>query len=246
MSAYETPRFSPVGDCALVVEFGDSISPSINARVHGVIAALSNANIAGVTETVPTYRSALVHYDPMQTTFDDLMAQIGDLAVDLSTPDSAKSRVIEIPTLYGDKFGPDISFVAQNAGMTESEIIDRHSAIDYLVYAMGFSPGFPYLGGLDAALHTPRLASPRTVTPAGSVGIAETQTGVYPVASPGGWRIIGRTPLQLFDPHADPPALLDAGDLVRFVPIEDEAAYRHIELDVRSGSCSVAKKDAAI
>ena len=135
--------------------------------------------------------------------------------------------LVELPVLYGGFCGPDLSFVAQHAGMTEQQIIDIHSAADYLIYMLGFTPGFPYLGGMDARIAVPRLSSPRVKIPAGSVGIAGEQTGVYPIASPGGWQIIGRTPLKLFDPGREQPFLLSAGQTVRFVPI-DEAEYRRL------------------
>ena len=156
--------------------------------------------------------------------------------------ESGGQRIVEIPTLYGGEFGPDIGFVAENAGMSESDVIEIHSGADYLVYAMGFSPGFPYLGGLDPRLNTPRLTTPRTLIPGGSVGIAETQTGAYPVASPGGWQLIGRTPLKLFEPESDPPAIINAGDLVRFIALADEDAFLEVERRVRDGSYSVVTR----
>ena len=233
--------FLPAGDQAVVVEFGAEIDPAINALVHGTARAISdaqeNGDLYGVTETVPTYRSLLVYYDPLLTTLDALEADIR--ALDVSADAEAReSRIVELPTLYGGEHGPDLAFVAENAGISEEEVIAIHSGADYLVYTMGFSPGFPYLGGLDDRLYTPRLESPRTLIPAGSVGIAESQTGIYPVASPGGWRLIGRSPLRLFDPAAYPPTVIDAGDRVRFVPLEDAAAYERIDEQVRAGTYS--------
>jgi KipI family sensor histidine kinase inhibitor len=237
--AYPEPLFLPAGDQSIVVEFGDTIDPDINALVHRTAAAIRDAHVDGVMEMVPTYRSLLLYYDPLQTTPDDLEQTIRGL--DVADGDSTvRHRLVEIPTLYGGEYGPDLGFVAQNAGMTESQVVETHSGTDYLVYTMGFSPGFPYLGGLDQQLATPRLRSPRTLIPAGSVGIAESQTGVYPVASPGGWRLIGRTPLRLFDPGASPPTVIDTGDHVRFVPIGDEAEYHAIDRRVRDGSFAVA------
>jgi KipI family sensor histidine kinase inhibitor len=143
--------------------------------------------------------------------------------------------VVHIPTLYGGEYGPDLEFVAQHAGLTTEEVVSVHSGSDYLTYMMGFSPGFPYLGGLSNTLTTPRLETPRTEIPAGSVGIADSQTGVYPLASPGGWRLIGRTPFKLFDPGADPPSLLKAGDYVRFVPMATEEEYLDVRQQVEGG-----------
>ena len=211
----------------MVVEFGSEIDPEINALVHRATDAIERAELDGVVELVPTYRSLMLHFDPLLTGYDTLQEAILDLSLDEGGAASGQ-RVVEIPTLYGGEYGPDIGFVAENAGMSESEVIEIHSGSDYLVYAMGFSPGFPYLGGLDPRLNTPRLTTPRTLIPGGSVGIAETQTGAYPVASPGGWQLIGRTPLKLFDPEADPPALINAGDRVRFVPLPDEEAYNRL------------------
>ena len=234
-------QFLPAGDQAVVVEFGSVIDPDINALVHRTAAAIDASAIDGVLEMVPTYRSLLVYYDPLEVSLPDLQGQISGLA--LGDDESRDEfRIVEIPTLYGSEHGPDLEFVAENAGMSESEVIALHSGTDYLVYTMGFSPGFPYLGGLDAKLHTPRLPSPRTLIPAGSVGIAETQTGVYPVASPGGWRLIGRSPLRLFDPFASPPTVISAGDRVRFVPLDDAAAYDDIDRQVKEGTYSAVTR----
>ena len=241
MPAYDQPLLMPAGDLAVVVEYGNEISPHINSIVHRAIAAIERADIDGVVEVVPTYRSALVYYDPFQVTFDDVAAALRGLSLD-SDEGEDSGRIVEIPTLYGGDYGSDLPFVASNAGMSEQEVVEIHSGADYLVYAMGFSPGFPYLGGLDPRLDTPRLNTPRTLIPGGSVGIAETQTGVYPVASPGGWQLIGRTPLRLFDPESDPPSVINAGDRVRFVPLAGEEEYMRIEQQVQDGTYSVASR----
>ena len=217
------------------MEFGSEIDPEINALVHGTAAAIETSDIEGVLEMVPTYRSLLIYYDPLLVSLQQLQEQISGMAIGEGETEH-EYRIVEIPTLYGGENGPDLEFVAENAGMTESEVIALHSGTDYLVYTMGFSPGFPYLGGLDQNLHTPRLQSPRTLIPAGSVGIAESQTGLYPVASPGGWRLIGRSPLRLFDPYASPPTVINAGDRVRFVALEDAAAYDEIDRQVQDGT----------
>ncbi len=235
METERKPVFLPSGDRAMVVEFGSEIDPEINALVHGASAAIERAQLDGVVELVPTYRSITLHFDPLLTRYETLQQAILDLDME-EVGASGGQRLVEIPTLYGGEYGPDIGFVSENAGLSEAEVIEIHSGSDYLVYAMGFSPGFPYLGGLDPRLDTPRLSVPRTLIPGGSVGIAETQTGAYPVASPGGWQLIGRTPLKLFDPKSDPPTVINAGDRVRFVPLEGEAEYREIERRVRDGS----------
>ena len=203
------------------VELGDDISPETNGRVYGLMAAIEGAETAGVLEMVPTYRSLLVYYDPDAVTATGLEEAIRELGADALERESREPRVVEVPTRYGGEHGPDLDFVARHAGLSVDEVVSLHSGVDYLVYMMGFSPGFPYLGGLHPALATPRLESPRSVIPAGSVGIAEGQTGVYPVASPGGWRLIGRTPVKLFDPQRRQPTLLSPGDRVRFVPVDD-------------------------
>jgi KipI family sensor histidine kinase inhibitor len=209
--------------------------------VHRTAVAIEVSDIRGVLEMVPTYRSLLIYYDPLQVSLPELEAQVSELSIgEEETGD--EFRIVEIPTLYGGEHGPDLEFVAENAGMTESEVIALHSGTDYLVYTMGFSPGFPYLGGLDPRLNTPRLQSPRTLIPSGSVGIAETQTGVYPVASPGGWRLIGRSPLRLFDPYASPPTVINAGDRVRFVALDDVAAYDDVDRQVQDGTYSTVTR----
>ena len=171
----------------------------------------------------------MVQYDPMLVSFGDLREAISEVGSKLKDGKAGAGRLVEIPTLYGGEYGPDLEFVAEQAGLSVEEAVGLHSGVDYLVYMMGFTPGFPYLGGLPERLATPRLTTPRTVIPAGSVGIAESQTGVYPLASPGGWQLIGRTPLRLFDVERDPPSLISAGDRVRFVPLGSEDEYRCLE-----------------
>ena len=231
----ESPALLPCGDQALVVEFGDAICPEINRRVHDLAHAIESAGVRGVYDLVPTYRSLLVYYNPMRTTWPELEDSLRSLLQDTRDSGSSVPRVVSVPTLYGGEYGPDLEFVAENAGLTTDEVVEIHSGSDYLVYMMGFSPGFPYLGGLAERLATPRLATPRLEIPAGSVGIAESQTGVYPVASPGGWQLIGRTPLRLFDETAEQPALLRAGDYIRFVPLETEVRYLEIQERVEAG-----------
>jgi inhibitor of KinA len=213
------PRFLVAGDAALIVEFGDAIDPAINRRVRGLFLAVDDARLAGVRDLVPTYRSLLVSYDPLQTTFAALSERLSSLDANLDDAHVPPPRVVEIPTAYGGAFGPDLGFVAAHNGLSEGEVVSIHSGTDYLVYMMGFSPGFTYLGGLSERIAAPRLETPRTAIPAGSVGIAQMQTGIYPVESPGGWRLIGRTPVLLFDPSHDPPVVVDAGDYIRFVPV---------------------------
>ena len=238
---YDKPLFFPAGDLALVVELGDAISTEINRKVRSLTDALEEGSIPGVFDFLPTYRSVLVYYDPLIVTSGEVQDGIERLLQSAEITDTGMRHVVHIPTLYGGEMGPDIAFVAEHNGIDEQEVIRIHSGADYLVYMMGFSPGFAYLGGLDERLATPRLQSPRTEIPAGAVGIAETQTGVYPMASPGGWQLIGRTPLKLFDPTRERPVLLGAGDYVRFVPIESREAYDDILSQVESGEYPVTE-----
>ena len=242
---YDSPKILPAGDQAIVVEFGDAIEPETNRLVHDLASSLEALDLPGVLETIPTYRSLLISYDPLVTASDELEQAIRDIGGGEATDEATGPRVVHLPTLYGGEYGPDSEFVAQHAGMTPAEMIALHSGADYLVYMMGFSPGFPYLGGLDERLATPRLDSPRAEIPAGSVGIAEGQTGVYPVASPGGWRIIGRTPVRLFDPSLDRPTAISAGDYVRFVALENAEEYREVQRKVLEGSYQIKAETIA-
>lgn len=217
---YQSFRYLPVGDCAITVEIGDEIAPNINAIVRALTLALEQLQLPGIRELVPTYRSVMILYDPAIILFHELVEQIKQAETSLSAFAPPPARTIEIPVQYGGEFGVDISTVAARNHLTEDEVIALHSGRDYLVYMLGFTPGFCYLGGLDERLETPRLDVPRARIPAGSVGIAGKQTGIYPIDSPGGWQLIGRTPLRLFDPQREPPVFINAGDLVRFVPIK--------------------------
>jgi len=219
---YSEPHFLLAGDSALVVEFGDEISKEVNRRVHTLAYALEKNPLPGLGEAVPTYRSLLIHYDPLRLSCEEIKAFVSDVLQKGEEVLLPEPRVVEVPVVYGGEFGPDIEFVAEHNGLSVEEVIRLHSGATYTVYMLGFTPGFTYLGGLPEALATPRLPTPRKLVPAGSVGIAGAQTGIYPIATPGGWRLIGRTPLKLFDPNHDPPVLLGPGDKVHFVPISEE------------------------
>ena len=232
---YPQSRISPAGDRAVTVEVGEGIAVEVNRRVRALGLAVQQAGAPGVEEVVPAYRSLLVYYDPISLSFTDLQAHLREMEGRLAETPAQAPRVVELPTVYGGEDGPDLDFVAEHAGISAQEVVDVHSSADYLVYMMGFTPGFTYLGGLSERIITPRLETPRTKIPAGSVGIAEAQTGVYPMESPGGWRLIGRTPVPLFDPHREPPVLVEPGEYVRFVPISPEVV-RQIEEQVRAGT----------
>jgi KipI family sensor histidine kinase inhibitor len=213
------PRFSPAGDSALLVELGDQIDLLTNRRLHALAGWL--AQQPGLGEAVPGYAALLVHYDPLRLGYADVLELVQRGLAESVQAAQAAPRRVEIAVRYGGADGPDLDFVAQHCGLSISEVIRRHSQAEYVVYFLGFTPGFPYLGGLDASIAAPRLESPRARIPAGSVGIAGSQTGVYPLESPGGWCLIGRTDVPLFNPLHQPPALLAPGDVVRFVPIQD-------------------------
>ncbi len=222
MNAEHWPDYRPVGDAALVVEFGEAIDPAINQRVQAFAQRLEVARLPGITDIVPTYRSVLIHYDPLPLSYGEVTAWAKAQSQLAGLPVSARHNRIEIPGIYGGDFGPDLDFVARYHHVSPEDVIRLHSSADYTVYMMGFMPGFPYLGGLPPELETPRLETPRTLVRAGSVGIAGKQTGIYPLDSPGGWRVIGHTSARLFDPALDPPVLLAPGDTVRFVPVSPE------------------------
>jgi len=220
MSSMFPDWIQPCGDTSLLVTLGEGISVSINRRVHALAKGLRERQIAGLGECVPGYATLRVDYDPLVTSLDDLIRSIQSVLESSYDENLLPAREVVLPVHYGGEDGPDLPFVAQHTGLSEDEVIRRHTAGVYPVFMMGFLPGFPYLGGMDESLATPRLETPRQRVPAGSVGIAGKQTGVYPLESPGGWRIIGRTHLTLFDASKEPPFLLQPGDVVRFVAVE--------------------------
>jgi len=231
---YAAARYLPLGDCALLIEFGNTINPTANRKVISLDQAIARAGIKGIEETVPTYRSLLVRYDPTKIAYGQLIARVKDLedTMEKSSPE-AIGRVVTIPVVYGGEYGPDLGFVAQCHGLAEEQVVKLHSGQKYRVYMLGFVAGFPYMGEVADEIATPRLETPRVKVPAGSVGIAEKQTGIYSCEAPGGWRIIGRTPLRLFNPHQEPPTLLEPGDIVTFEPISENAFKASIEEQTR-------------
>jgi KipI family sensor histidine kinase inhibitor len=217
-------RYLPFGDAALLIEFGDTINPEISRRVLALNTAISKARIEGVEELVPTYRSLLVRYDPLRTSYEQLVFRVKDVegASRENIEDETSCRRIVVPVVYGGEYGPDLGYVARLHGLSEEQVVGLHSGREYRVYMVGFVAGFPYLGDVADEIATPRLLTPRLKVTAGSVGIAEKQTGIYPCEAPGGWQIVGRTFLRLFDPTHEPPALLNPGDRVRFQPISED------------------------
>ncbi|MBN1829920.1 MAG: 5-oxoprolinase subunit PxpB [Deltaproteobacteria bacterium] len=224
---FAEPRFRICGDRSVMVEYGDGIDYEINRKVKQATALLTDRRLDGIKAVIPAYRSLTILYDPFLVDPESLRDQIVSLDEDKPEEPVQSSKIVKIPVCYGGEFGPDLNIVASCRSLSPDDVVALHSGRSYYIFMVGFAPGFCYLGGLDERLHTPRLATPRTLIPAGSVGIAENQTGMYPLASPGGWQIIGRTPLKLFAPERDNPFLYQAGDTIRFVPVSGEK-YRKI------------------
>jgi inhibitor of KinA len=212
-------KLLPASDSSLLVQFGDVIAPELHERVVALFRSLLTDRDPRIRNLHPAYASLLIDFDPLHMTHDELSAQVRRLCdMDPRTSGIAE-RLITIPVCYDPEFGLDLADVAAYNNISTDEVSRLHTSATYLVYFLGFSPGFAYLGGLVEKLHIPRLATPRTRVPGGSVGIAGNQTGVYPIDSPGGWRIIGRTPLTMFDTSATPPSRLQTGDWVRFTAV---------------------------
>jgi KipI family sensor histidine kinase inhibitor len=209
------PRLLPSGDAAITVEFGRSIDPEVNRRVLALDRDMALEAVPGVTETVPTYRSLLVHYDPVQIGFAELSEKILALA-QRPVPAAAAARRWRVPVVYGGDYGIDLDDVARAHGLTTGEIVARHAGGDYRVAMIGFTPGFAYLSGLDPSIATPRRESPRTETPPGTISIGGVQACVQCLAAPSGWHLLGRTPVRTFHPHRDPVFLMEPGDAVTF------------------------------
>jgi inhibitor of KinA len=216
---YAKPLFRTMGDRGLLVEVGDGIAPDINAGVQTLLYGLSARQVEGIIDLVPSYRSLLVTFDPLvleRNTLEQIIAAVWDRRSLIELP---ATRTHEIPVVYGGEHGPDLQWVADYHGTSIESVVQMHTAVIYRVYMIGFTPGYPYMGELLPELDTPRRDTPRTHVPRGSVGIAQRQTGIYPVSSPGGWQIIGWTPVTLFDPGLEPPARLQMGDRVRFLSV---------------------------
>jgi KipI family sensor histidine kinase inhibitor len=221
---YEKPKFRLMGDRSLLVELGDEISPAVNQSVQELFTGLDLQQPAGILELVPGYRSLLVICDPLKVSLADLEHIILDVHKNLDPSQLPEPRTVRIPAIYGGHHGPDLDEVAQYHHLTPEAVIRHHLQPTYRVYMIGFTPGYPYLGELPDAIATPRRKTPRTRVPRGSVGIAQKQSGIYSVDSPGGWQIIGWTPIRLFDPQRNPPSLLVMGDRVQFYEITAEEA----------------------
>lgn len=219
------PQIRSFGDTGFSVEFGEGIDRGVNAMVMALHAALRDADLSGVVETIPSFRALLVQYDPLIASRAGLEEKVRAMLPGLK-PQARAGRLWRLPVCYAPDFGPDLAEVAERCKLTPDEVIAKHTSGRFFVYMLGFMPGLAYMGGLDAGLHLPRRSSPRTKVPQGSVAIAESMTTIYPWESPGGWHLIGRTPLKLFEAAREEPILLAAGDEVTFAPVtaDDYAA----------------------
>jgi KipI family sensor histidine kinase inhibitor len=222
MTLYAHAKFLVMGDRGLLAEFGDNISLRVNEKVRRVHLGLQTELIEGIVETVPTYRSLLILYDPLMLSLEALKKKLARIEKGLQQTPFPEPRLTRIPVVYGDLYGPDLEGVANTHGISQKEVIRLHCSKPYHIYMIGFMPGFPYMGELPETLVTPRLKTPRLSVPTGSVAIAQKQTGIYSMESPGGWHLLGRTPVKLFSPGKNPPALLQMGDLVQFYPISEK------------------------
>ena len=235
-------RYLVSGDSSVCVEVGNEISPDINRKIRAFKIAVEKSGIPGIVETVPTYRSLLVHYKPEVIGYKAITEKFKSLMGTLDNIEIPPPTVIEIPVLYGGEMGPDIENVASHNGKTVEEVIKIHTSQEYLIYMIGFIAGFPYLGGMSKEIATPRLKEPRVKIDGGSVGIAGEQTGIYPLDSPGGWQLIGRTPLKLYDAEREKPVLLEAGQYIKFRSISqkefdetakavEDGSYKYVTYD---------------
>jgi KipI family sensor histidine kinase inhibitor len=231
-------RLLPAGEAALVVELGDTIDPAVNERIHRLDAAIAAAAIPGIVETIPTYRSILVSFDPALSSVDALGTAIRALAGKAGAAQAAAGRRWFVPAAFGGAYGEDLDDVARRVELSPAEVVALHEATDYRVYMLGFSPGFAYLGTLPEKLRLPRRENPRLKTPAGTVMQGGTQAAISPTAMPSGWHLLGRTPVRLFDLARDPPFLLAPGDHVRFVAIP-AADFPRLAADAERGTLTV-------
>ena len=222
---YSKPQYRLMGDRALLVELGEGIHRDVNRAVQKLFYGLDQVQSGAIRELQPGYRSLMIVYDPLKISLPALKARIESVFQALDRFRPPEPAHLQVPVAYGGEFGPDLQWVAQHHGLSTEEVVQLHSKITYRVYMLGFTPGYPYLGEVPEEIATPRRETPRVRVPMGSVGIAQRQTGIYPVESPGGWQILGRTPLKLFDPRRRPPSLLQAGDRVSFIPISQEEFY---------------------
>lgn len=233
MQSPDAVRFLPCGDTALTVEFGNEIDRAVSETVLALDAALAGRRVEGIVETVPTFRSLMIHYDPLAVAPETLTSLVLELITE-SSSHRPNQRRWQIPACYEPQFAPDLDEVAGLTGLSSAEVVELHSATEFHVYMIGFLPGYPYMGDLPEPLRLPRRHEPRVRLPAGSVAIATAMTAIYPVESPGGWHLIGRSPIKLFDAEWERPSLLLPGDKVRFTPVT-VSQYEQIGREVEAG-----------
>ena len=226
----------------MLIVFGDTISTEINQRITFTVQLIRAQRIEGIVDMIPAFVSLLINYNPLVISYDALVRRLEKLLQVETKASQTVKRVFEIPVCYGGEYGPDLKTIAERAGLSEQEVVDIHSSCDYLIYMLGFLPGFCYLGGLDERIHTPRLKTPRLKIPAGSVGIGGSQTGIYPMESPGGWQLMGKTPVRTYDPDRETPILMQAGEYIRFTEI-DAAEFERISRAVEKGEYRVAVRE---
>ncbi|WKA55019.1 5-oxoprolinase subunit PxpB [Planococcus shixiaomingii] len=213
--------FSPLGDHAVVIEVGQEISEAVQAKVRTISQLLESRPPDWMVEAIPAFTTIAVFYNPLAAQYAAAVAELKELVQQTEEVTALKSRTVEIPVCYGGEFGPDLEFVAAHNGLTPEEVISIHTSGTYSVHMIGFAPGFPFIGGMSEKIAAPRRDSPRLRIPERTVGIAGKQTGVYPIETPGGWQLIGRTPLRLFRPEDEVPSLLRAGDKIVFKKITE-------------------------
>ncbi|MGL5345850.1 MAG: 5-oxoprolinase subunit PxpB [Peptostreptococcaceae bacterium] len=223
-------KYLIVGDSAISIEFGNEINSQINDKIKNLNYVIKKAKVDGIIETVPSFKSLLVYYDPVKLYFREVKEILINLEKEVENIDVINKRIIEIPVCYDEEFGSDIRYVMEHTKLSYEELVSIHTNQEYLIYMLGFLPGFAYLGGMDKKLVTPRLDNPRIKINAGSIGIGGEQTGIYPIESPGGWRIIGRTPIKPYDINRKNPVIYEVGDYIRFIAINKNEYYRISDL----------------
>jgi len=233
-SEFAAVQIKCVGESGVVIEFGTQIMPELNRKIQGFTNSLRQAKMAGIFDIVPAYCSVTVYFDPLAVTYEALKKRLQQVLRDMDSCSRLPQRLLSVPVCYGGVLGPDLDYVARTTGLSAEEVIQKHIDKAYLVYMLGFTPGFAYLGGLPEALILPRQSEPRSRVPVGSVGIGGGQTGFYPVESPGEWWLIGRTPLRGFDARRTPPFLLEPGDYVQFSRIS-QAEYFSLRRQIEAG-----------
>ena len=212
-------KYLPLGDSVFLIKVGNVISINVHKQIRALAIEINKSEIDGIIELVPAYNELMVCYNSLEISYKHLLIKMKDIEKNLDFNEIPDSELIYVPVCYENEFSPDIEIVANKNNLSIKEVIHIHSSIDYFVYMLGFTPGFCYLGGMSEKIETPRKENPREKIEAGSVGIAGNQTGIYPVDSPGGWQLIGKTPLKLFDPNRDTEFLIEAGNYIRFFPV---------------------------